>query len=324
MKQARDFIIPFDWDNRKPILLEKCLYIPPCFSNHDPKMIRWDDPAIFEKPQPLVIEFCSGNGLWIAHMAKQMPHLNWIAVEKDFERSRKIWLKINRRRLPNLFLVFGEALTFASHYVPAESISEIYVNFPDPWPKRRHAKHRLIQQPFVKQIARALTPRGIATIVTDDVDTSERIIAQFAAWKSLFGEKSFATDWPEFYASYFHSLWLQKQRTIRYHRYIQSEAMPTLGVCLPTEVLKSEREAFLESLDGVDYRMVSETFLSEEWDGLDTIVVMQPISASGRRKLMGFCAAGGVVATFGERLGLSNEISGSEWLALNKVRGRGI
>jgi len=219
MKQECDFIIPFNWDNRKTVRWEKCLYIPDSFSNHDASVIRWDDPSVFEKPQPIMIEFCSGNGQWIAHMAEQMPHLNWIAVEMDFERARKIWLKIFRNHLPNLFLAYGEGMTFANHYVPAGMVREVYVNFPDPWPKRRHAKHRIVQPPFVQQIARILEPQGTATLVTDDIETSERFIDHFAAWKSRFGDQNFVNEWPEYYISYFHSLWLQKEKTIRYHRF---------------------------------------------------------------------------------------------------------
>ena len=219
MKQLSDFIIPFEWDNRRTILLEKFLYIPPCYSEHDSRIIQWENPAVFEKPQPLNVEFCSGNGQWIAHMAHQMPQFNWIAVEKDFERARKIWLKIFHQNLPNLFLVFGDALTFASHYLPDRSVNEIYVNFPDPWPKRRHEKHRVIQDCFVEQLGRVLIPGRSAILVTDDPATSQRMIDHFSSWKSEFAPANYVTDWPNFKISYFHSLWLQKQRTIRFHRF---------------------------------------------------------------------------------------------------------
>ncbi len=98
---------------------------------------------------------------------------------------------------------------------------------------------------------------------------------------------------------------------------------PSVGVCFPDESDIGEWEAFIESLDGIDCRMVSEAYLTEEWDDLDVLVVVsKTLHSQAKRKLMGFCASGGLVATFGELLGLSNEVSGNEWLS--KVRGRGI
>lgn len=165
------------------------------------------------------MEFCSGNGEWIAEMAKKSPECNWIAVERDFDRARKIWLKIFRRKLNNLFVVFGEGLTFSKYYLPDASVSGVFVNFPDPWPKRRHAKHRIINGAFVQEMSRILCKTNPITLVTDDAAYSDLIVKNFAAWKSEFGSPYYATEWPEFGLSYFYSLWKQKGRIIRFHRY---------------------------------------------------------------------------------------------------------
>lgn len=218
MKKPSDFIIPCDWDSRKPFLLEKCLYVPAHYEGHQGFNLTWD--AVFEKSQPIQVEFCSGNGEWIAEMAKKSPETNWIAVERDFDRARKIWLKIFRLKLNNLFVVFGEGLTFSTYYVSDASISGVFVNFPDPWPKRRHAKHRLIRASFVQQMSRILCNKGPITLVTDDAAYSDVIVREFSAWKSEFAPPCYVTEWPEFGSSYFYSLWKQKGRIIRYHRFI--------------------------------------------------------------------------------------------------------
>jgi tRNA (guanine-N7-)-methyltransferase len=221
MKHKSEFIIPFYGEQSRSALLKKCLYIPAHCHEHEPVAFSWEDPFVFEKPQPLIVEYCSGNGQWIGEMARHCPQFNWIAVERDFERARKIWLKIFRMQLDNLFVVYGEGLVFSRHYLPSASVKEVYVNFPDPWPKRRHAKHRIIQKNFIDEMNRILSPNGIVTLVTDDVSYSEEMISLFSSWKSLFDPALYVTEWPEYGDSFFQSLWIKQQRIIRYHRFIQ-------------------------------------------------------------------------------------------------------
>lgn len=209
-----DLHIPFTWTERRPILLDRFLYLPPCKEEQH-------DVSLFSISQPLVIEYCSGNGQWILETAKQAPQIQWVAVEKQFKRARTIWRKLMRVSLQNLFIVCGEAYPFSRFYVQNSSVDAVFINFPDPWPKRRHAKHRLIQPAFVQELTRILKPGGAVTLTTDDPSTSERMIAAFSSWKSAFGSPHFVTDWPDYGISTFHALWTQLQRTIRYHRFFK-------------------------------------------------------------------------------------------------------
>ncbi len=216
MKTDSDLQIPFAWEERRPVLLEKCLYIPSWGQEgaHLGPGI-WRQHEVFADPNlPLAIEFCSGNGEWIANMALSHPHLNWIAVEKDFYRAKKIWLRLFRQSLPNLFVVCGEALSFSKHYLEDHCLSEAWVNFPDPWPKRSHAKHRLIQKPFEAEMRRTLSCEAPLTLVTDDERYSAQMTQVFSSWK---GNSS--SEMPGYGTSYFHTLWLEKQKQIHYHRF---------------------------------------------------------------------------------------------------------
>lgn len=211
MKTAKDLKIPFVWADRHPILLEKFFYLPTPYPHGEKSF------PFFEKEQPVVIEYCSGNGQWIGERALQNPHLNWIAVEKRFERARKIWLKIFRENIPNLCVVCGEALLFTRYYAPFP-VSEIYVNFPDPWPKRRHGKNRLVEPEFLQELLRIVPSGGRATCVTDDAHYASEMSAAFAqcpAWTLLFHSH----EWPDYGRSYFKDLWLQKGRAIHYLSY---------------------------------------------------------------------------------------------------------
>jgi len=219
MKKVSDLRIPFTWQNRQPVLLEKFFYLPGHYDHSAAKAFIWEDPAIFDNTRPVVIEYCSGNGQWICEQAKKTPHLNWVAVEKRFDRARKIWVRLHKEGLSNLLVVCGEGLLFTRHYVPASSISQIFVNFPDPWPKLRHAKHRLIRDEFLKEVEKKLCPKAQAMFTTDDrpyVDQILETVAQHSNWKSL----EVATEHSDFGASFFLDLWKSKGRTI-YHLYFE-------------------------------------------------------------------------------------------------------
>ena len=69
----------------------------------------WSDAAFFGNNQPLRIEYCSGNGAWIAEKAMLHPEINWVAVEKKFSRAKKIGAKAKKLNLRNLLVIYGEA-----------------------------------------------------------------------------------------------------------------------------------------------------------------------------------------------------------------------
>ncbi len=210
MKTAKDLIIPFSWEERRPILLDRFFYIPAQFD------YRAEEIPFFEDDREVVIEYCSGNGQWIGERAKENPQFNWIAVEKKFERARQVWLKIHREGITNLIVVCGEGLIFTRFYAP--KAVQIYVNFPDPWPKLRHAKHRIIQTPFLKALLPVVVQGGKAVCVTDDEGYAEEMKREFnqcPEWKFLFHSH----EWPDYGASFFKNLWKAKGRIINYLSY---------------------------------------------------------------------------------------------------------
>lgn len=182
----------------------------------------WEHADIFGNTQPVCIEYCSGNGGWIAAKAQANPHLNWVAVERKFDRVRKIWSKIKNLGLPNLFVICGEAHQATRAYFPDLSAHDVYINFPDPWPKARHAKNRLIQSKFVQQLWRILQRERSLTFVTDDPPYSEWLIEVMTAhpgFISKYQHPYFTTDESCYGTSYFDQLWRSKGRAIRYHKF---------------------------------------------------------------------------------------------------------
>ena len=211
---------PFTWEHRRPLIHDRVLYVPDYYDrHHEWTFPGWESPDVFGRKAPLSVEYCTGNGAWIIEKALAHPELNWVAVEWQFERVRKIWSKMHNFQLSNLFIVSGEALTFTHFYVPDCSFGAIYINFPDPWPKDKHAKNRLLKEPFLREMARAAAPNATAMMVTDHADYAQQILLGMLAnpkWEAQLPAPHFATDWDNYGTSYFDALWREKGLQIHY------------------------------------------------------------------------------------------------------------
>jgi len=219
----KDLYIPFRWEERRHVFLDRFFYLPKKYdSAQNGELLDWKEPRVFGNEQPVCVEFCSGNGQWIIEQAKSNPHCNWVAIEMRFERARQIWLKGYREELPNLYVVCAEGLEFLRYYIPPNSMAQSFINFPDPWPKRQHAKHRLVQTPFIEQMKKALQKGAPITLATDSVEYREQMIQEFRAWASYFEAPFFSTDFPSYGESFFADLWLGKGLEIFYMRYFNA------------------------------------------------------------------------------------------------------
>lgn len=216
--RPKDLKTTFTWETRAPLLKDKILYVPSYYSKHE-EFVMPPLKEVFGNDAPIYIEYCTGNGDWIVEKAKEDPSVNWIAVEQQFERVRKIFSKRENRGLKNLLIVCGEALTFTRYYLPTDSVKKIYINFPDPWPKHRHAKHRLIQGEFIEQLSRVVLEGGDSIFATDDTSYSQSIIRDLinsSLWNPIYSEPYFITNIENYGYSFFESLWRKKGKDI-YH-----------------------------------------------------------------------------------------------------------
>lgn len=216
-----DFKPSFSKDNPQIQIEDRVWYIP---KRHIPlakiEMQNWS--AIFNNERPVIIEYCSGNGEWIAAKAEAHPLINWVAVEYKFERVRKIWSKMKNRGLENLLIVCGEAHYATENFFPSNTIADIYINFPDPWPKTRHFKNRLIQHDFTEQMWRILQTKGIVTFVTDDIpyfEWTNEIILKHGGFAKGFPNPTYIADEGCYGTSYFDQLWRSKGLSIQTERF---------------------------------------------------------------------------------------------------------
>ena len=217
--KPQDLIIPFSWDERRPCLLDRLLFIPSYYTDYESWKKLFSLTEIFPNNNNAIIEYCSGNGQWIIDKAKNHPESNWIAVEKRFDRARKIWCKMKNDNISNLFVVMGEAYTFTKYFVDSNSIDTVYINFPDPWPKKKHLKHRLIHKDFVDELSRAMPLQAMVVIATDDLDATNRMKEFFIDHKgfmSTLPPPYYTNKWEGYGSSFFDDLWRQKGRSIQY------------------------------------------------------------------------------------------------------------
>jgi tRNA (guanine-N7-)-methyltransferase len=213
--------IPCSWEERKPCLIDRVFFVPSYYDKHHLFSENlFLQNRMFKEDKPIILEYCSGNGEWIIQKAKAHPDIHWIAVEMRLDRVKKIYSKLQNHNLENLFIIYGEGFTFSKYYIPDNALSSVFINFPDPWPKKRHAKHRLMNEEFVEELSRTVQPLGKLFFVTDDSDSVDRVksvvFQQKSSWHSLYDDPYYVNSWQDYGSSYFDGLWRQKGRQIHY------------------------------------------------------------------------------------------------------------
>jgi len=147
-----------------------------------PSIIEQLDLArIFPKPQPLEVELGCGDASFLVDYAKRHPEGNFIGVERLLGRLRKLDRQGRRAGLANLRGVRIESSYFLEHLLPPASVSALHVYFPDPWPKKRHHKKRLVNERFPRLARAALAPGSVIYLRTDDRDYFQQMLGVFGA-----------------------------------------------------------------------------------------------------------------------------------------------
>jgi len=132
--------------------------------------VAYDPPAWFGRLVPLVLEIGSGTGESTAAQAAAAPEADHLAVEVFEPGLAQLLMRIDETGLANLRLLRGDAVDLLRDHVPPATLHGIRVYFPDPWPKRRHHKRRLVQPDFVALAASRLVPGGTLHLATDWAD----------------------------------------------------------------------------------------------------------------------------------------------------------
>ncbi len=127
----------------------------------------FDWQRVFGDAAPVEIEIGFGKCGFLIGMAADQPDRHFVGIETSRKYYRKGIRKIQRADLSNVKLLLGEALHLFGRYIPENSLAGLHINFPDPWPKKRHAKRRLLSPEFVEVAAQRLLPAANFALATD-------------------------------------------------------------------------------------------------------------------------------------------------------------
>ncbi|MDY5986450.1 tRNA (guanosine(46)-N7)-methyltransferase TrmB [Sporofaciens sp. SGI.106] len=148
---------------------------------------HWAD--VFENQNPLYIEIGMGKGQFLLELARRNPDINYIGIERYSSVLLRATEKYDMLEtpLPNIRFICMDATEIEKVFAPGE-VSGIYLNFSDPWPKKRHARRRLTSKEFFARYDKILAPEGRVEFKTDNHDLFAFSLEQVeeAGWKLLY------------------------------------------------------------------------------------------------------------------------------------------
>jgi tRNA (guanine-N7-)-methyltransferase len=131
----------------------------------DPGFLDWAE--LFDSRNPVEFEVGFGKGRFLLESARANPDICYFGIERSHKWFRNARRRMMKTPLANLRICQCEALDFISRKIPSASLQVIHLYHPDPWPKKRHNKRRMMAPPFLDQVARCLVPGGLLLVTTD-------------------------------------------------------------------------------------------------------------------------------------------------------------
>ena len=130
---------------------------------------------VFGRDAPTILEIGFGNGETLVRSASDAPVVNFLGVEVHLPGLGRCLLLAEDAGLENLRLIQGDAVEVLRNRLPPASLAQVRLFFPDPWPRKRHHKRRLVQPAFVALLLRVLEPDGVFHVATDWAPYAEHI-----------------------------------------------------------------------------------------------------------------------------------------------------
>lgn len=130
---------------------------------------------LFPREAPLEVDVGCGDGAYLATIAEQSPERNFLGLERLAGRVRSACNKIAQRQLENARVLLIDASYAVEYLFPARSVAAFHILFPDPWPKRRHQRRRVLDDAFFDALKGALAPGGLVRFATDQRDYFDHV-----------------------------------------------------------------------------------------------------------------------------------------------------
>ncbi|MBL7959565.1 tRNA (guanosine(46)-N7)-methyltransferase TrmB [bacterium] len=179
--------------------------------------VDWQD--VFENKYPLDLEIGIGNGSFLVPFAKDHPNRNMVGIEIEGVYLKKANKKLIKQALSNARLLIGDAKFLTWKLFADESIEDVYINYPDPWFKKRHKKRRLINPISLRLLA--LKMRSILTIATDDEEYRDWVIASIKETQCFepLLPKIFVTELENYYPTKYEKKWKDQGKQVFYLKF---------------------------------------------------------------------------------------------------------
>jgi len=174
------------------------------------------------RPFPMVVEIGFGRGEFLRHLATLRPQVAHLGVEVSFKRVLKMARRLARTEIRNIRLVEGTGEEVVRELLPESSVETFWINFPDPWPKKRHHRRRLIQPTFVRDLALRLQPGGRVEIATDHQGYAgwiERVLSAEPLLENLHAPQPHRREVPGRMRTAYQIEWLREGRSLCFWSY---------------------------------------------------------------------------------------------------------
>jgi len=145
--------------------------------------IRWD--SVFARHAPLALEIGFGNGAFLEEQARARPERDHLGLELSWTAATHLFRRLNRSELGNVRVLLGDAEPLLLHLFAPETLCEVFVNHPCPWPKSRHVERRLLSREFLACLAERMQPEARLTIVTDHAEYARWLADELASQPAL-------------------------------------------------------------------------------------------------------------------------------------------
>jgi tRNA (guanine-N7-)-methyltransferase len=135
---------------------------------------------LFGNDNEVTVEIGFGMGIATAILAEQNPQKNYLGIEVHKPGIGRLLWEIEERNLSNIRIIEHDAAEIFDRMIPCDSINGIHIFFPDPWPKKRHHKRRLVKRPFTDILSASLKPEGYLYMVTDWEEYGDWALAELS------------------------------------------------------------------------------------------------------------------------------------------------
>ena len=141
-----------------------------------------DFPTLFQNTHPVTLEIGSGKGRFLIGSAMEHRDRNFVGIEKSLHYHRVIRDRVLKRDLTNIRLINHDAFPVMQKMFADSSIAEVHIYFPDPWPRKREQKRRIIRAEVLTEIRRVLVDGGFGIYVTDHQSYFESALPVIASF----------------------------------------------------------------------------------------------------------------------------------------------